>query len=334
MKYLRVGLLILANVILFALLFLWLPVTSRFIANPQPSPDYAAAIQRVAQLQARDGDDILQECHSILLTHGQPVTNTIVFLHGISNCPAQFAMLGQRFYEMGYNVLIPRLPHHGLADRMTTELSDLSAEELVRSGDEAVDIAAGLGAHVTVVGFSTGGALAAWIAANRAEVDQTVLASPFLSPKAYPEWVVRPLARVLLLLPNQFWWWDEEMKEEMNGPTHAYPRYASHAMAQIMRLGFAVRRQAQHAPPQSNSILTITNEGPRESVDNNVTAKLIVDWQDQGMSDIRIYTFDSSLDIDHDYIDPQAPNQPMDVQKEIYPILIEQIDSVNGKASQ
>jgi pimeloyl-ACP methyl ester carboxylesterase len=327
MKYLRFALLLLANIILFALLLLWIPVTSRFTANPHPSQDYAEAMARFEQLRARDGDELMPECHSILLTHGEAVPKTIVFLHGISNCPAQFASLGQRFYEMGYNVLIPRMPHHGIADRMTTELEELTAEELIASGDEAVDIATGLGEHVTIVGFSTGGTLAAWLAAERPEVDQTVLASPFLSPKAYPAWLVRPITRVLLLMPNQFWWWDEGMKEEMPGPVHAYPRYASHAMAQIMRLGFAVRRKAQLAPPQSGSIVTITNDGPRESVDNSVTTKLIADWQAQGMTEYTSYTFSRDLDLEHDYIDPQSPNQPVDVQEVIYPILIEQIDN-------
>ena len=50
------------------------------------------------------------------------------------------------------------------------------------------------------------------------------------------------------------------------------------------------------------------------------------------MSTISSYTFDGSLDLDHDYIDPQAPHQPVDVQEEIYPILIEQIDGTGLRA--
>jgi hypothetical protein len=153
--------------------------------------------------------------------------------------------------------------------------------------------------------------------------------SAFLSPKAYPAWFIRPLERLLLLAPNQFWWWDDALKENTPGPRHTYPRYPSHAMAQIMRLSLSVQRQAQHNPPQTGGILAITNGGPRETVDNSVTANLLADWQRQGMGNISTYQFDSSLNLDHDYIDPGAPNQPVDVTKVIYPIVIEQIQGAD-----
>jgi len=325
LKTFRIVLLIVANIILFVLILLWIPVTSRFPSHANPAQDYAGAIARFEKLQAKDGDDVLPECHSTLLTHGEEVTQTIVFFHGISNCPAQFALLGQRFYDLGYNVLVPRLPYNGERDRMTTDLANLTAEDFVSSTDEAVDIAKGLGDRVTIVGFSTGGAQAAWAAAERADVDQTVLMSAFLSPKAYPPWLVRPLERVLLLLPNQFWWWDGTLKDKLPGPPYTYPRYASHAMAQIMRLSLSVQHLAQHGRPKTGSILAITNGGAREMVDNSVTAQLLANWQGQGMEDISIYQFNGSLNLDHDYIDPGATTQPVDVTQVIYPIVIEQI---------
>jgi hypothetical protein len=44
---------------------------------------------------------------------------------------------------MGYNVLIPRLPRHGLADRKVENLSPLKAEELRDCADASVDIGCG-----------------------------------------------------------------------------------------------------------------------------------------------------------------------------------------------
>jgi hypothetical protein len=126
-------------------------------------------------------------------------------------------------------------------------------------------------------------------------------------------------------MPNQFWWWDDKLKDELPGPSQTYPRYPSHAMAQIMRLSLSVQRMAQHSPPKTGGILAITNAGPRETVDNTVTARLLAGWRRQGMKNITTYQFDSRLDLDHDYIDPDAPNQPVDVTKVIYPIIIEQI---------
>jgi esterase/lipase len=68
---------------------------------------------------------------------------------------------------MGYNVLIPRLPRHGLADRKVENLSPLKAEELRDCADASVDIACGLAQKVYVARLSAGGTLSAWIAQNR-----------------------------------------------------------------------------------------------------------------------------------------------------------------------
>ena len=57
---------------------------------------------------------------------------------------------------MGYNVLIPRLPRHGMADRKVENLSALKAEELRECSDTSIDLAIGLGQKVYVVGLSDG----------------------------------------------------------------------------------------------------------------------------------------------------------------------------------
>jgi hypothetical protein len=172
--------------------------------------------------------------------------------------------------------------------------------------------------------------MAAWVAQQRPEVDHTVLLSPFLSPKIYPAWTIRPLARALLLLPNDFWWWDSDLEAEAPGPRYGYPRYPSHAMAQVMRLSVAVRRQAQQRPAQSRAILVITNAGPRETVDNAVAIQLVAAWQRQGEAQVTTFELASSLDLEHDYIDPNAANQPVNVAQVVHPLVVEQIDQLAG----
>jgi hypothetical protein len=54
--------------------------------------------------------------------------------------PQQFRQLGESFFEAGYNVLIPLLPRHGMADRKLENLSKLGAEELRACADTSVDI--------------------------------------------------------------------------------------------------------------------------------------------------------------------------------------------------
>ena len=92
------------------------------VAPPDPATDYDDALRRVAAVEARDGAAIAPECRTRLLTHGARAARAVVLLHGLTNCPEQFRALGERLYERGANVYIPRLPEHGLADRMTTAL--------------------------------------------------------------------------------------------------------------------------------------------------------------------------------------------------------------------
>ena len=52
--------------------------------------------------------------------------------------------------------MIPRIPHHGLKDRMTEDYAKLTALELTQLSDESMDIAQGLGEHILVAGLSMG----------------------------------------------------------------------------------------------------------------------------------------------------------------------------------
>ena len=110
-------------------------------SHANPAPDYAAAVSRFGEIQKIEGPELDPVCRSILLTHGIRTERAIVFLHGYTNCPQQFRELGQIFFDMGDNVLILRLPRHGMADRKVENLSPLKAEELRDCADTSVDIA-------------------------------------------------------------------------------------------------------------------------------------------------------------------------------------------------
>ena len=55
--------------------------------------------------------------YSQLIDHGARAEHAIAFYHGFTNCPQQFIALGQRFFDAGYNVYVPRLPGHGMRIR-------------------------------------------------------------------------------------------------------------------------------------------------------------------------------------------------------------------------
>lgn len=289
----------------------------KFDSRANPARSYDDALARLGALQARDDDRINPKARTHLRSHGHKTENSAVLLHGLTNCPAQFLQLGELFFERGYNVLIPRLPRHGLLDRLTDELSGLTAQELVTATDEAIDIAAGLGERVTVAGLSMGGVLAGWAAQVRRDVDRAVLISPAFGMMDMSMLRVNLISRLALLLPNRFMWWDSEATEA-NGPPHTYPRFSTHALAHVFRVGQYVYAQAAKHPPAARSIVMIYNTNDH-AVSNPATEQLVERWKSHGAF-VTSYTFDN-LSIPHDLIDPAQPYQAVD---RVYPILIEQ----------
>lgn len=62
-------------------------------------------------------------------------------------------------------------------------------------------------------------------------------------------------------------------------------------------------------------------------MDNTVTHALVEQCQRQEGTEIRTFEFDATLDLDHNYIDPDAPNQPVNLVEMVQPMRIEQITS-------
>ena len=59
-----------------------------------------------------------------------PVQHAVLLFHGFTNCPQQFDELARRFHARGCNVYVPRIPHHGLKDRLTRDLENVTVDEL------------------------------------------------------------------------------------------------------------------------------------------------------------------------------------------------------------
>ena len=294
---------------------------ARLASRARPAAGYDEALQRVAALKAQEADVCNPDCETQLLVHGQRTPRAIVFLHGYTSCPKQFVPLGRQFYDRGYNVLIARLPRHGLADRLTADHGRLSAVELAAFADEVVDIGVGLGEHLTLAGLSGGGVTTAWAAQNRAELDLAVIIAPAFGFKLLPAAATVPMANVVPLLPDVFVWWEPELQEK-SGPPHAYPRYSRHALAQILRLGFATRAHAGRRPAAARSILVVTNANDA-TVDNAAAASMAAAWRASGAAGLRAYEFPAELGLPHDLIDPESTGARVEL---VYPKLLELID--------
>ena len=292
---------------------------NQLVSHPNPVKSYEEAAQRIQAMQAAEGK-LNPVCQTQFLTHGKQTERTIILVHGYTNCPQQFFELGKRFYALGYNVLIAPLPHHGLADRMTDEQSLIKADEFVVYADKVVDIAQGLGKHVTISGISLGGVISAWAVQNRSDVDLAAIISPGFSFKDIPTGLTNPIANIFMLLPVTYTWWDPVLKEKVS-PPYAYPRYTNHALGEILRFGYGVQAQVEQHAPFAKKIIIITN-GNDVSVDNTLTAQVIKTWQAHG-ANLSIYEFPKDLGLVHDLIDPNNEDAQIEV---VYPKLIELIN--------
>jgi alpha-beta hydrolase superfamily lysophospholipase len=273
-------------------------------SRARPARDYGDALRRIGALRAEDGPGIAPECGTRLLTHGHPTRHVVVMFHGLTNCPAQFESLGRMAFRRGANVLIPRLPRHGFADRMTDALAGADAQELRAFTDRVLDAASGLGDRVTVTGLSVGGTLATWAAQERADVDRAVLIAPMLGVARAPGAWTPPVTRLLGAMPNVFVWWDDRSREDLEGPKHVYPRFATRAVAATLRLGAVPTGRSRVAAPAARSVVMVTVGGD-EAVDNGLCDALLRAWRARGAREALEYRFPAGLRLNHDVVDPE-----------------------------
>jgi pimeloyl-ACP methyl ester carboxylesterase len=236
---------------------------------------------------------------SLLLTHDGPTDDVYVLIHGVTNAPREFEEFGQMLYDQGSNVLRMRMPHHGMKSGDIRELGDLTPEELRAYADETIDIATGLGDHVTVVGLSGGGTVAAWMAQNREEVDRAILLSPFIGilqvPTLLDPFVTNLLARLPeIVIPDQ----GEPEREWV------YMGFDSHGSDAFLRLGQFVVKQAKKMPPQADKILVLFTASD-DVADNHWAKKLADLWAAHG-AEVTTHEFPKSDKVPHASIDPSA----------------------------
>jgi alpha-beta hydrolase superfamily lysophospholipase len=252
--------------------------------------------------------------------HGRRTEWAVVLLHGFTNCPQMYEQLAKQLFDLGLNVLVPRLPHHGLADRLTTELTKLEAAEMEATAEQALEIATGLGDRVVVAGLSLGAVLAAWLAQFKSEVDRAVIIAPLFGAPKVPEWFSDLAGFIAGLIPNFWMWWDFKAKAAIEGPRHAYPRFPTHAYAEMLKLGHEIKREARRSAPRARDIRVVLNLND-PAVNNRATYRLIRAWRSHG-ANVRVYEFPRSQGLAHDLV---SPDQTYARTAEVYPVLIDWI---------
>lgn len=289
--------------------------------TPDPLVNFANARSELTSYLVMEGyQETNPACRGFARSHDERTKVAIVLLHGFTNCPQQFRSLAERYFELGHNVFVPRMPRHGLADRLNEEQGQLTASELVASTSEAIDIAEGLGDEVVMVGFSLGATVAAWVVQERDDTEVAVIVAPLLSVPRLPSGVSRFLAALLTRLPNYFLWWDPRYGPDLPGPPHAYPRFGTRGLGAIMKLGAETMMKARDGSySRARRTVIVINEADR-AVSNEAALELFDLWRDNGASDVSLYRFEESLGLLHDLVDEQQVGAGTEL---VYPILIE-----------
>jgi esterase/lipase len=298
------------------------------VSQPRPSQSFEESLQRIDMRRKAESEIIDPSGRTMLMDHGKKVERVIVFFHGFTKSPRQFEALGAQFYNLGYNVYIPRIPYHGYKKFMSAHLERLTAQDLAQASDEAVDIAQGLGEHVTVAGISMGGVMAGWVAQLRHDVDQAVIIAPSFGINNVPNCFLKPSINFLTIAPSFFIWWDSQKKNNLDVPQATYYGFPSRAIGEVFRLGWDVQILEKKSRAAAHSILIITNANDH-AVSKEEINVVIHNWQKYDISQIQSYEFSKKFNVGHDLIDPQQPDQNVSA---VYPKLISLIRGGTGIA--
>ncbi|MEA3441669.1 MAG: alpha/beta fold hydrolase [Chloroflexota bacterium] len=303
----KVAGIILLSILALVIIIGIIPVSKDGLSSSlDPAASYEEAVLRFDDILAEEKGIVNDAADSQLMTHGEQTERVYVLVHGWTNSPRQFQELGELLYERGNNILIHRIPHHGLESHSVGELKNVEIQDLSVYGDETIDIAAGLGEEVHVIGLSVGGEIASWIAQNREDVERVMVVSPMFGMGHLPSFVDTFLTNLFLRLPNI-------NILDPNEPVrdHVYRGQSTRGVAEAMRFGETVFTQAGNSGPTAGKIILVTN-GNDTTVDNRHAEELAAIWENWGVVIIR-YEFPKALGFPHNSIDVSEPDTDTDV---------------------
>ena len=263
----------------------------------------AALEELVAFLRERDAAEpgVAAEMRSQVFP-GTAGSGAVILLHGLTASPPAWRAVADELVARGRTVIVPRLLLHGHADRMTTALRALRAQDLIDDVSATVRAVAALGETITIAGHSLGATLALDAASRGPATARVVAVAPFLGIAGVPHELHPLLLRAFSAVPGMFLWWDPVLRDRLE-PAHGYPRYPLAAL----HAGLAIAGRAQAGAlraPAVQAIDIVINEA-ETSVNNRTARRLADDWRRAGAS-IAVHRL-SGLDWSHDIIEPVRP---------------------------
>ncbi|OHE77728.1 MAG: hypothetical protein A3F67_09755 [Verrucomicrobia bacterium RIFCSPHIGHO2_12_FULL_41_10] len=297
--------------------YLWLTPFA-FHSTPHPAISYEEAIDKFILLEKSDSQfPLSQEGHSRLFSHGTQTERVYVLLHGLTSCPEQFVALGTILFNSGANVVIPRAHYAGFSDLLNKEQGNQSGQDLLDQAATGLDIAAGLGKQVTLIGISAGALAATWMAEYRTGIDQVLLISPFFGIYHYSTSVTDALSLFLSHGPNFFIWKDPTLKTALPSPPYDYPRYGTRCLGSTLELSEDIRSFNGAIKTRRLDILISSGD---QKVNNRLTKKLTRKWSYANPGKVSLYEFPRALKIPHNSVDPNQPQSNVNI---VYPKILE-----------
>ena len=265
-----------------------------------PPPSFEEVAATIARRQATEDSIVVAGGRSLFLTHGARTPRVFVLLHGFSDLPDQFAVVGQHLFAGGDNVYIPRLPHHGERRAPVRALGRVRAPELARFGDSTIAIARGLGDSIIVMGLSAGGAIAGSIAQSHGEVQRAVLIAPALGASTLTDNQEHGLIILASKLPEI---------TRTNAPIDTTrPDYVqgitTHGLAQVLLLGQQVRDESERLTPGAKEMIFLLNEADH-TVSEEASMEVAQRWFDHGAR-VGVYRFGAKLKLQHNVMEIDA----------------------------
>jgi esterase/lipase len=164
---------------------------------------------------------------------------------------------------------------------------------------------------VIVSGLSAGRTVAAWVGQYRTDVQRVVVVAPALEVTHVPSRLNGTVLRIALRVPNV----TRASARDSTEPDRE-PGWATHAVAQTLKLGVAVRRAAAERAPAVRDLTVLLNAYDR-TISNAAAIDLAHRWQGHGAV-THIYQLPDSLRLPHDVIDPRHPGSNTGA---VYPVL-------------
>lgn len=270
-----------------------------------PAADRAAALTKLEALMALDAE-IPEATRTRLFEPDEAAPLTFVIWHGFTNAPSQFTAVAEQLSADGHRVLLPRMPHHGQADLLNRDLKNLTCDELIAHVTACIDIAAGLGDQVWVLGLSAGGVLAAIAAATRPEISRAVLIAPLVAPKGFPMPAVRLCVKFPRIVPRFYMWWDPRVKDELGHSPYTYPGFPLPGVMPFLHLSELMFDGTVRPDHRLQRVVLITN--PNDLAVRQDAARAFGAAVFAGSCDYYgVGAVDAALDWPHDFVDPWSP---------------------------